>query len=252
MYYIVYVFKMAGLSGNVTLYSTAIQYVIFLVTTGVILPFIDRIGRRQLLLSGAVICCIVHFSIAGTMASAGYHVTNIDGNYNLKWELPAGSSASKGVIALSYIFVGVYGLTWAPTGWIYASEVFPLQYRAKGVGLAAGFNWLFNFALAYFVAPSFTNIQWRTYIIFGVFCFVMTIHIFFMYPETKGKTLEEIDILFDSDIKPWKSGQVKSNFESKVETVAAKEAQFGEHIEHGDDVDEKEKNKEDVVFREDV
>ncbi|KAL1311370.1 hypothetical protein AAFC00_001540 [Neodothiora populina] len=250
MYYIVYVFQMAGLSGNVTLYSAVIQYVIFLVTTGVMLPFIDRIGRRQLLIFGALACCVCHFAIAGTMASYGHYVDSVDGNANLRWALPEGSSASTGVIAVSYIFVGIYGLTWAPTGWVYASEVFPLKYRAKGVGLSAATNWIFNFALAYFVAPSFTNIQWRTYIIFGVFCFAMTFHIFFMYPETQGKTLEEIDILFDADIKPWKSNAVKSSFGAKVETVAAKESAFGEHIEGGPAADEKE--KEQVIFREDV
>lgn len=37
--------------------------------------------------------------------------------------------------------VSMYGLTWAPIGWIYCSEVFPLHYRAKGVGLAAASNW---------------------------------------------------------------------------------------------------------------
>lgn len=73
-----------------------------------------------------------------------------------------------------------------------------------------------------------------------------------MYPETQGKTLEEIDILFDSDIKPWKSGTIKSHFGDKVGAVAAKEQESGEYIEHGIDVDEKEKDKEDVVFREDV
>lgn len=43
---------------------------------------------------------------------------------------------------MCYIFVGVYGLTWAPGAWIYAAEVFPLKYRAKGVGLAAAGNWV--------------------------------------------------------------------------------------------------------------
>ncbi|KAJ9631724.1 hypothetical protein H2203_000124 [Taxawa tesnikishii (nom. ined.)] len=200
MYYIVYVFTMAGLTGNVTLYSSAIQYVIFLVTTGVMLPYIDRIGRRVLLLSGSILCCILHFTIAGLMGGYGRHVDSVDGNANLR--LTITGSPATGVIACSYIFVGIYGLTWAPTGWIYASEVFPLKYRAKGVGLSAAGNWIFNFALAYFVAPAFTNIKWKTYIVFGVFCFAMTVHIFFMYPETKGKTLEEIDVVFDAGIAP--------------------------------------------------
>lgn len=69
---------------------------------------------------------------------------------------------------------------------------------------------IFNFALAYFLPPSFKNITWKTYIIFGVFCTVMIFHIFFTYPETAQKSLEEIDVLFDSDIKPWRSAKVSS------------------------------------------
>lgn len=105
----------------------------------------------------------------------------------------------------------------APTGWIYSSEIFPLKYRAKGVGLSASANWIFNFALAYFVAPAFHNIQWKTYIIFGVFCFTMTIHVFFAYPETAGRSLEEIDIVFDTDIKPWRTNQIEDHFRAEIE-----------------------------------
>ncbi|KAI0006244.1 putative MFS glucose transporter [Xylariaceae sp. FL0662B] len=221
MYYIVYVFSMAGLTGNTNLYSSAIQYVIFIVTTGIMLPYIDRVPRRFILLVGAVLCMALHFAIAGLMATYGHPVDSIDGNSILRWELASGP-ASKGVIACSYIFVGVYGFTWAPGGWIYCSEVFPLKYRAKGVGLSAATNWIFNFALAFFVAPAFTNIVWKTYIIFGVFCAAMTFHIFFTYPETAERTLEEIDLVFDSNVPAWRSGQVHQHaFEEKVSKVAA-------------------------------
>ncbi|GAT22938.1 sugar transporter [Aspergillus luchuensis] len=202
-------------SGNTTLYSSAIQYVIFLVTTGTILPFVDRIGRRLLLLTGSVLCMACHFAIAGLMASRGHHVDSVDGNANLKWSITG--PPGKGVIACSYIFVAVYGFTWAPVAWIYASEVFPLKYRAKGVGLSAAGNWIFNFALAYFVAPAFTNIQWKTYIIFGVFCTVMTFHVFFFYPETARRSLEDIDLMFETDMKPWKTHQIHDRFGEEVE-----------------------------------
>ncbi|KAH2539008.1 hypothetical protein KXW97_005365 [Aspergillus fumigatus] len=215
MYYVVYIFQMANMPGDTVLYSSAIQYVIFLVTTGVILPHIDRIGRRLLLLSGSIICMALHYAIAGIMATYGNPVDEIDGNKNLRWEIKG--APGKGVIACSYIFVGIYGLTWAPAAWIYASEVFPLKYRAKGVGLSAAGNWIFNFALAYFVAPAFTNIKWKTYIIFGVFCTVMTFHVFFMYPETARRSLEEIDMMFDSKVKAWQSHKVHDKFGEEIE-----------------------------------
>lgn len=83
---------------------------IFLVTTGVMLPVIDRVGRRNLLLVGAVCCMIVHFVIAGVMASQGKAVPDVNGNTNLTWEIKG--SAGMAVIAFSYIFTGIYGFTW--------------------------------------------------------------------------------------------------------------------------------------------
>ncbi|PLB51531.1 sugar transporter [Aspergillus steynii IBT 23096] len=234
MYYVVYIFQMANMSGDTALYSSIIQYVIFLVTTGVILPFIDRMGRRPLLLTGSIACMALHFATAGTMATYGNPVDSIDGNENLRWQIQG--APGKAVIALSYIFTGVYGFTWAPAAWVYASEVFPLKYRAKGVGLSAAGNWIFNFALAYFVAPAFTNIKWKTYIIFGVFCTVMTFHVFFLYPETSQRSLEDIDLMFESNVKAWRSSEVKDKFGEEIErhrkqSVAEEKAAEASHQE---------------------
>ncbi|KAK7511504.1 glucose transporter [Phyllosticta citriasiana] len=235
MYYIVYVFEMAGLTGNVNLYSSAIQYVIFLVTTGFTLLFIEKVGRRQLLVYGAVVMMAFNFAVGGLMASYGNYMPNgVNGSSTVRWQVTG--PPAKGVIACSYLFVAAYGLTWAPAAWIYCSEVFPLRWRAKGVGLSAATNWVFNFALAYFVPPAFENIQWRTYIIFGVFCFCSTVHAFFGYPETAGKTLEEIDLIFEPHVKPWKTGGIKSNF---AERVAAVENKLGDEPAEGVQLGEK-------------
>lgn len=74
----------------------------------------------------------------------------------------------------------------------------------------------FNLALAFFVPPAFTNIQWKAYMIFGTFCIAMVFHIYFMYPETVKKSLEEIDTLFESDIPAWRSAKAVGTFEEKV------------------------------------
>lgn len=58
-------------------------------------------------------------------------------------------------------------------------------------------NWAFNTALGAFVPPAFANIRYETYIIFGVFLFVMTLHVFFLFPETAGKTLEDTAAMFE-------------------------------------------------------
>lgn len=69
--------------------------------------------------------------------------------------------------------------------------------RSKATSLATSANWAFNFSLGYFVPPAFINIRWQTYIVFGVFCVAMWIHVFFMFPETAGKPLEEVTAMFE-------------------------------------------------------
>ena len=55
---------------------------------------------------------------------------------------------------------------------------------------------VFNFALAWAVPPGLSNIAWKTYFIFGTFNFAAFIHILFCFPETAGRTLEEIEDVF--------------------------------------------------------
>jgi hypothetical protein len=70
---------------------------------------------------------------------------------------------------------------------------------------------IFNFALSYFVPPAFVHIQWRVYIIFGVFCAAMAIHTFFFFPETAGKTLEDVEEMFMLGTPAWKTKVDYSN-----------------------------------------
>jgi hypothetical protein len=172
MYYITYVFSMAGLSGNNLLVSSSIQYVINVVMTVPALIFIDRWGRRAPLLVGAFFMAIWLFADAGILASYGvYQPDGIDGVKEASM-LVQGAPA-KAIIACSYLFVASFAPTWGPVSWIYPPELYPLRVRGKAVALATSANWAFNFALGYFVPPAFVNIQWRTYIIFGVFCVAM-------------------------------------------------------------------------------
>lgn len=75
--------------------------------------------------------------------------------------------------------------------------MYPLRVRGKAVALATSANWAFNTALGLFVPVAFATIRWQTYIVFGVFLTVMFLHVFFLFPETAGKTLEEIEHIFE-------------------------------------------------------
>lgn len=80
---------------------------------------------------------------------------------------------------------------------VYPPELYPLRVRGKAVALSTSANWIFNFALAYFVPPAFQNITWKVYVVFGVFCVSMFFHVLFLFPETSQKPLEEVDEIFD-------------------------------------------------------
>lgn len=76
------------------------------------------------------------------------------------------------------------------------AEVYPNAVRAKGVGFAIAVNWLSNFVIGWVVPPMFAGIGYGTYIFFACFCFLAFAFGYFLVPETSGKSLEEIDVLF--------------------------------------------------------
>ncbi|KAJ5445775.1 Major facilitator superfamily domain general substrate transporter [Penicillium cf. griseofulvum] len=188
MLYITYVFGMAGLTGNSNLVASSIQYVINVVMTILALVFIDRWGRRTPLLVGSTLMMVFMFANAGIMATYGKPAPpgGVDHVPEQSWDLGPAPKAAK-------------GLDLPP-------ELYPLRLRGKAVALSTSSNWIFNFALSYFVPPAFENIQWKVYVVFGVFCFAMTVHVFFAFPETAGKTLEEVETMFTTPgLVPWKT-----------------------------------------------
>jgi len=206
MYYITYVFLMAGLQGNNLLVSSSIQYVINVVMTVPGLLLVDKVGRRPVFLTGSILMMTWLFANAGIMAAHGHAAPpgGLEGNPSASWEVHG--AASKALIACSYLFVASYAPTWGPASWIYPPELFPLRLRGKANSLCTAANWIFNFALGYFVPPAFQNVKWQTYIIFGCFCAAMTVHVFFMFPETAGKTLEQVEEMFATPgMRAWKT-----------------------------------------------
>ncbi|EGC48561.1 sugar transporter [Histoplasma capsulatum var. duboisii H88] len=205
MYYITYVFAMAGLRGNTLLVSSSIQFVINVVMTLPALIWVDKWGRRPTLIVGGLLMCTWMFATGGIMGANGRFVPGgINGVRAVSWAVNPGLAA-KAVVACTYLFVASFAPTWGPVSWIYPPELFPLRFRGKAVALCTSANWVFNFALSYFVPPAFENIQWRTYLIFGAFCAAMTIHVFLAFPETAGKSLEAVEEIFKSRTPAWKT-----------------------------------------------
>ncbi|KAL4890510.1 sugar transporter [Aspergillus ambiguus] len=215
-YYVVYIFQMANLRGNILLISSGIQYALFIVFTSVIFFYIDKTSRRGLLMYGAIGMGICHFVVGGVLSSGTIVPEGVDGNLNVQ-VLVTGPKAHT-VIAFSYLLIIVYALTLAPVAWVYAAEVWSLETRASGMSIAAVGNWLFNFALGLFVPPGFANIRWKLYIIFGILCAGAAVQVFFTYPETCGKTIEEVEEMFSKGgPKPWHTKPGDSRLDGRIQ-----------------------------------
>ncbi|KAI9926322.1 hypothetical protein ASPWEDRAFT_45615 [Aspergillus wentii DTO 134E9] len=196
MYYIGYVFAMAGYSGNANLVAGSIQYIINVIMTLPALIWMDRWGRRPTLLIGAVLMATFMYANAGILATHGILVPGgVDKVASVPMRLSG--APAKGMIACTYLFVASYAPTWGPVSWTYPPELYPLRLRSQGVSMSTSGNWAFNTALGLFTPVAFENISWKTYIIFGVFNTAMFFHVFFLFPETAGKTLEETEAMFE-------------------------------------------------------
>lgn len=114
MYYITYVFAMAGLTGDQLLISSSIQYVINVVMTVPALIWVDRIGRRPTLMVGSILMMTWLFANAGILAVYGTY-PGPDGVGGIKEaSTEVSGAASKAVIACSYLFVASFAPTWGP------------------------------------------------------------------------------------------------------------------------------------------
>ncbi|KAE8146785.1 general substrate transporter [Aspergillus avenaceus] len=139
---------------------------------------IDRLGRRVLMLWSAALMSACMAILAGTSS-----VTDNTGTL---------VAAVVFLFIFQFIFtVGYSGLTF-----LYATEVAPLQLRAAISAVSTAAVWIFNFLLAEVTPVGFNTISYRYYIIFAVINAAIVPVVYFFFPETNGRTLEEIDEIF--------------------------------------------------------
>lgn len=194
MYYIVYVFEGAGLTGRRgNLIADSVQYVLNVAFTVPAILYIDRWGRRPLLMIGSTLMGFFLCIVGGLQGRYGEWDTV---NGSAVWVITDHSAVTKAIIVCSYLCVCSFAITIGPVSWTYPAEIFPMKVRAKAVSLATATNWLFNFALAWAVPPGLATIAWKTYFVFAAFNFAAALHFTFCFPETAGRTLEEIEQVF--------------------------------------------------------
>ncbi|KAL9579810.1 MAG: hypothetical protein Q9212_004880 [Teloschistes hypoglaucus] len=89
-----------------------------------------------------------------------------------------------------------FGASWGPVPWAMPSEIFPSSLRAKGVALSTSSNWLNNFIIGLITPPLVQNTGFGAYTFFAVFCLLSFVWTYFFVPETRGRTLEQMDHVF--------------------------------------------------------
>lgn len=149
------------------------------ISGGIIAFFtIDRLGRRVLMVSSSVILAASMTILAGTTSDT----TN--------------TGALIAAVVFVYIFEGVFSIGYSGLPYLYAAEIAPLHYRAATNAMSTATLWIFNFLVAEVTPVGLNTITNRYFIIFAVLNAVIGLVVFFCFPETKGRTLEEIDEIF--------------------------------------------------------
>ena len=172
------IFTQAGFNMNDALTSIVATGVVNLVFVFVALYTVDRLGRKPLMLFGAAGLTAIYLAI-------GYC-------YHLKG---AGSTVSPFLfLALVLAAIGIYSMSLAPVVWVLISEIFPNRIRGTAMSVAVGFLWIACFLLTY-TFPIFKTLLGVsvTFWIYAGVCTVGFVVILLRLPETKGKTLEQIE-----------------------------------------------------------
>ncbi|EGW34172.1 putative sugar transporter, high affinity [Spathaspora passalidarum NRRL Y-27907] len=205
LYYAPFIFASLGLSGKTTslLASGVVGIVMFLATIPAVL-WVDQLGRKPVLISGALLMGMCHFVVAGILGGLHGDFTN---NMGAGWA----------AVVFIWLFAIFFGYSWGPCAWVIVAEVFPLGLRAKGVSIGASSNWLNNFAVAMSTPDFVAKATYGAYIFLGLMCVFGAAYVFFFCPETKGRTLDEIDELFgDTSGVSKREGEIRNRILKEV------------------------------------
>lgn len=105
-------------------------------------------------------------------------------------------TASYVVLVFLCLFLACFALSWGSMGWIYPAEIYPQSIRAKGLGITTGASFATSIFVSQIATILFRDISWGTYLFFGALCLIQSYIIHKFYPETKGRSLEEIHLIF--------------------------------------------------------
>ncbi|KAN0098412.1 putative glucose transporter rco-3 [Hyaloscypha variabilis] len=155
---------------------------------------VDKMGRRTLMFLGSVAMGTCFFIVGGVSTA-----------------LPGNTSANQALVAFTCLFGFFFNFSWGPCAWVVTGEIFPLKARAKALSMTTASNWLFNWALG-FATPYLVNkghgdagLGSKIWFLWASFCYLGAVFAALFIYETKGLTLEQVDELYETVDKAWKS-----------------------------------------------
>ncbi|CAO0803511.1 unnamed protein product [Mucor circinelloides] len=183
-YYLTDVMLQAGMDTDMAMLMAAVDSIVYFI--GAMLPvvLVEKVGRRKIMLWGLIaqavtLCCI-----------GGCQKANTDRQT---------TAAANGAVAFTMLYNFVFGASWLGMSWLYPAEIFSTGLRAKGNSLSTAANWLGNFVVAMIAPVLFEYITFWTYILFAFMNIIFIPMVYFWFPETKGLSLEQVEILFAVD-----------------------------------------------------
>ena len=182
IYYAPLIVQSAGIStASGAILATAGIGLVNVLMTIVAMWLIDHVGRRPLLLVG----------IAGMILSLGV--------LGFVFRMPTGEALAWLAVITLMVYVASFAISLGPIFWLLIAEIYPLRVRGIAEGTAAGVNWAFNFlvsitflTLVELLGPSLT------FWVYALLAIASWLFSYYLVPETKGRTLEEIERSFRS------------------------------------------------------
>ncbi|KAL1596303.1 hypothetical protein SLS60_008948 [Paraconiothyrium brasiliense] len=219
-YYGTTFFKQVGIKNEFLI--SMITTVVNVVSTPISFWTIEKLGRRMLLIYGAVGMLVCEFVIAivGTVDEGS-------------------KAAGICLIVFTCFYIFFFATTWGPAAWVVIGEIFPLPIRAKGVALSTASNWLWNFVIGY-VTPYMVdedkgNLKSKVFFVWGATCTMCVLFAYFLVPETKGLSLEQVDRMLE-ETTPRKSAKWQPSESYNDGTVDKVDAITSQNLEHREKV----------------
>ncbi|GAA5959624.1 hypothetical protein JCM8115_001270 [Rhodotorula mucilaginosa] len=147
---------------------------------------VDALGRRNTTIYGS--CGMAVSQLIVAITGAAISVNN--------------QAGQKVLVAFTCIFIAHFAAIWGPFAWVITSEIMSNRARSKGVSLTTGSQWLLNFAIGYATpylvdkGPGKAGLGSNVFFIWGGCCVIGLVFAYFFVAETKGLSLEQIDLLY--------------------------------------------------------